>query len=124
MIVPGRANPGSREKMTQVPSANTLGAQLMPIPEHIPFDTRAGERSVVDETVFPSSASPGRPELMLALAAVLVSAAIFMIAAPFAREPLPPMWAFIPAYESALALSDLLTAVLLFAQFSIPTSAY
>jgi PAS domain S-box-containing protein len=53
------------------------------------------------------------------LATVVVSAAFFMIAVPFARDPLPPMWAFIPVYESALVLSDLITAVLLLAQFSI-----
>jgi signal transduction histidine kinase len=48
-----------------------------------------------------------------------VSALIFLAALPFAREPLAPMWAFIPAYQSALLVNDLVTAVLLFGQFAI-----
>jgi PAS domain S-box-containing protein len=53
------------------------------------------------------------------LAAVLVSTAIFIAAAPLARQPLPQVWAFIPIYESALAINDLVTAVLLLSQFLI-----
>lgn len=41
---------------------------------------------------------------------------IFLAAAPFAQAPLPQIWAFIPSYQSALVLCDLITAVLLFAQ--------
>jgi hypothetical protein len=55
----------------------------------------------------------------LALAVVAVSAAAFALAAPFARLQLQQIWAFIPAYQSALALSDLITAVLLYVQFPI-----
>lgn len=40
-----------------------------------------------------------------------------MVLAPFARRPLGEISAFIPAYESALAITDLITAVLLFGQF-------
>src|SRR2546425_11728469 len=32
--------------------------------------------------------------------------------------PLAQLWAFIPIYESALVINDLITAVLLFGQFS------
>ena len=39
------------------------------------------------------------------------------VSAPFARVPLPRIEAFIPTYESALAINDLITAVLLFGQF-------
>ena len=35
-----------------------------------------------------------------------------------ARIPLQKIGAFIPAYEAALSISDLLTAVLLFGQFA------
>jgi PAS domain S-box-containing protein len=119
VIAPGLAKLGSREKMRQISAVNTLGAQVSPLSQHIPPDTRAGEREVVDEALFPSTASPGQSDLRIAVAAVLVSAAFFFAAVPFARHPLPPLWAFIPAYESALVLSDLVTAVLLFAQFSI-----
>jgi PAS domain S-box-containing protein len=72
-----------------------------------------------DPQVFPSTASLGRGERRLAVAAVVLSAALFIALVPFARIPLAPVWAFIPIYESALAINDLITAVLLFAQFWI-----
>jgi PAS domain S-box-containing protein len=49
----------------------------------------------------------------------LVSTLFFLAAIPFAKLQLPQIWPFIPAYQAALATSDLVTAVLLFAQFSI-----
>src|SRR5207245_10343026 len=61
----------------------------------------------------------GRRERRLALAVLLVSGTIFLALAPFARRPLGQVWAFIPIYESALVINDLVTAVLLFGQFSI-----
>ena len=47
-----------------------------------------------------------------------ISAAIFLVAVPFAKRPLTPVWGFIPVYESALVVNDLTTAILLFGQFS------
>jgi signal transduction histidine kinase/ActR/RegA family two-component response regulator len=61
-------------------------------------------------------ADPG--ERRLAFAVVLVSAAIFVAAVPFAKVPLAQIPAFIPIYQSALTVNDLITAVLLFGQFS------
>jgi two-component system sensor histidine kinase/response regulator len=55
----------------------------------------------------------------LALAVVLVSAAIFLAAVPFAKQPLEPVSAFLPVYQSALVIIEVITAVLLFGQFSI-----
>src|SRR5688572_17881739 len=55
----------------------------------------------------------------LAVATVIVSAAIFLAAAPFAKTPLAPMPAFLPAYQAALVVNELVTAVLLFGQFGI-----
>ena len=55
----------------------------------------------------------------LALAAVLVSAVLFAAAVPFAQTPLAPLAAFIPAYQSAVVVNDLVTAVLLFGQYAI-----
>lgn len=71
---------------------------------------------------FLSTSPAGRNERRLALIAVLVSAAVFLAAAPFAKVPLPQVAAFIPAYQSALVVNDLITAVLLFGQFSIVRS--
>ena len=50
---------------------------------------------------------------------MLISTILFLIAAPFAKVQLRPVAAFIPVYETALFLIDLVTAVLLFGQFAI-----
>ncbi|HLH88958.1 MAG TPA: MASE4 domain-containing protein [Xanthobacteraceae bacterium] len=52
-----------------------------------------------------------------ALAAFAASCVIFIAVAPLASVQLPAIWAFVPSYQSALAINDLITAVLLFAQF-------
>ena len=72
--------------------------------------------------VFLSTLPAGRPARRLALAVVLVSVAIFFVAVPFAKVPLAQIWAFIPIYESALVVNDLITAVLLFGQFGFVRS--
>ena len=69
--------------------------------------------------VFLSLMPAERGEIRLALTVVLLSVAAFAAAAPFATEQLARVDAFIPIYQSALALCDLITAVLLFGQFSI-----
>ncbi len=43
--------------------------------------------------------------------------AIFCIAAPFAHLPLPRVTAFIPVYATAMAITNLIAAALIFAQF-------
>ena len=60
-----------------------------------------------------ASAGPRRQ----AFATILVSALAFAALAPFAQVQLPPQFAFIPSYQSALIALDLLTAVVLFGQF-------
>ncbi|TDR72037.1 hybrid sensor histidine kinase/response regulator [Paludibacterium purpuratum] len=55
----------------------------------------------------------------LALAVTLLSLAVFLALVPFAKLPLAKVWPFIPIYESALVVNDLITAVLLFGQFGI-----
>jgi len=69
--------------------------------------------------VFLSTLVAGRGERRFAVAVVLVSAAVFIFAVPMAKVPLSPVWAFIPVYQSALVVNDLITAVLLFGQFAI-----
>jgi hypothetical protein len=67
--------------------------------------------------------APARPaDRRVALAVVGTSLAIFAVAVPFARMPLPTVWAFLPSYQSALAINDLITAVLLYAQFPVSRS--
>ena len=67
---------------------------------------------------FLSTDLAGRREVRFARVAILASAVLFFAMVPFATRQLTHIPAFIPAYESALVLSDLITAVLLFGQFS------
>ncbi|HET9764463.1 MAG TPA: sensor histidine kinase, partial [Casimicrobiaceae bacterium] len=69
--------------------------------------------------IFLSTLPPGPAQRRLAAAVALVSLAIFAALAPFAKVPLAPVVGFIPVYQSALAINDLITAVLLFGQFGI-----
>src|SRR5215510_10242968 len=71
------------------------------------------------EQVFLSSVPVERSDRRLAFAVVVLSVLFFLGVAPFARRQLPEVWAFIPIYESALAINDLITAVILFIQFHI-----
>ena len=80
-------------------------------------DERAEERSV-----FLSTLPAGRIERGVASAVVPVSALLFLVAAPFAKLPLASLPAFIPIYESALVINDLVTAVFLFGQIYISRS--
>ena len=66
-----------------------------------------------------STSAARRSQRRLAIAVVAVSALVFAAAAPFARAPLPPLPAFLPIYQSALVINELITAVLLFGQFGI-----
>jgi PAS domain S-box-containing protein len=54
-----------------------------------------------------------------ALAVVGVSTVLFACALPFATMPLAPVPAFVASYQSALAINDIITAILLFSQFAI-----
>jgi signal transduction histidine kinase/ActR/RegA family two-component response regulator len=70
------------------------------------------------EPTFLATAPAGTGERRIALAAVLMSTLVFAAVVPFVRVPLPKLPAFIPSYESALAINDLITAVLLFGKFT------
>jgi signal transduction histidine kinase len=68
---------------------------------------------------FLSTLPAPRGQRLLALAVVLISLAIFLAAAPFAKLALAPVPAFLPIYQSSLVICDLITAVLLFGQFRV-----
>jgi signal transduction histidine kinase len=68
---------------------------------------------------FLSQLPADRADSRVALFTVGISAVIFVALAPFAKVPLAPLPAFIPIYQSALILSDLVTAVLLLGQFRV-----
>lgn len=66
------------------------------------------------------STEPARSrEIRLAAIGGLVSLLVFSAAVPFAKTALVQIPAFIPMYVSALVICDLVTATLLFGQFSV-----
>ena len=72
-----------------------------------------------DRNIFLSTLPATRRERAAALAVVGVSTILFACAVPFAGIPLTQIPAFVASYQSALAIIDLITAILLFSQFSI-----
>jgi PAS domain S-box-containing protein len=72
-----------------------------------------------DRSIFLSTLPATDRDRKTALAVVGVSAVLFAFAAYFATLPLTPVPAFVASYQSALAVNDLITAVLLFSQFAV-----
>ena len=68
---------------------------------------------------FLSTVSPSQRERHVAFIVVLVSLGVFLAAAPFAKFALAKVPAFIPVYQSALIVCDLITAILLWGQYGI-----
>jgi PAS domain S-box-containing protein len=60
-----------------------------------------------------------RRDRVAAMVVVGLSALLFALVVPYAGVPLPQVPAFIASYQSALAVNDLITAVLLFSQFAV-----
>ena len=78
-----------------------------------------GSERIEPTAIFLSTLPAQRRDRRLAATVVIASSAIFAVAAPFAKVPLAPIGAFIPIYESALVITDLITAALLFGQFRL-----
>ena len=72
-----------------------------------------------ERTVFLSAAPATAIDRRLALIVLAISCVAFLAAVPFARVKLAPAPAFVAGYQSTLALTDLITAVLLCGQFVI-----
>ncbi|MGE0332695.1 MAG: MASE4 domain-containing protein [Ramlibacter sp.] len=68
---------------------------------------------------FLSTLAPGRSQWRAAWGVVLLSLALFVAAVPFARLPLAQVPAFLPIYQAALIVVDLITMVLLLGQYAI-----
>jgi signal transduction histidine kinase len=75
-----------------------------------------------EATLLLATVQPTRSQRRLAFALALGLLVTFGAAAPFAAMPLPQLYALIPAVVAIYFLSDLITAVLLFAQFAIMRS--
>lgn len=69
------------------------------------------------ELDFFSTVPASRSAYRFAIAMVVISTLVFVATIPVARTPVPREAAFIPVYESALAINALITALLLFGQF-------
>src|SRR5450432_656224 len=72
-----------------------------------------------DRSIFLSTLPATNREYRIALAIVGVSSVLFACAVPFAGKPLAQIPAFVASYQSALAVNDLITAIMLFSQFSV-----
>jgi PAS domain S-box-containing protein len=72
-----------------------------------------------DRSIFLSTLPASSRERTIALIVVSVSSVLFACAVPFAGMPLAQVPAFVASYQSALAINDLITAILLFSQFGI-----
>jgi hypothetical protein len=81
--------------------------------------TQASPADLAEDPAFLSELPITPREKKKALGVIAVSALFFVLAAPYAKLPLAKVWAFIPIYESALVINDLITAALLFGQFRI-----
>ena len=82
--------------------------------------TRTAIAAPEEQSFILSSLSPSRAQKRLALGVVLVLLVAFVITAgPLSTLRLPRIDAFVPIYASAMLVNDSITAVLLFAQFSI-----
>jgi PAS domain S-box-containing protein len=72
-----------------------------------------------DRDIFLSTLPATRRDRTAAVVVVGVSSVLFACAVPFAAVPLTPVPGFVASYQSALAINDLITAVLLFSQFGL-----
>jgi PAS domain S-box-containing protein len=75
-----------------------------------------------DRNIFLSTLPASRRDRATACAVVGVSAMLFACAVPFASTPLTPLPAFVASYQSALAVNDLITTVLLLSQLAVQRS--
>jgi PAS domain S-box-containing protein len=70
-----------------------------------------------EEPVLLSTARAGRNDWRLAIPLLLLSLLVLAVTVPFAKIPLAHVWPFIPTYQTALTITDLMTAGILLAQF-------
>ncbi|MBV9460450.1 MAG: PAS domain S-box protein, partial [Bradyrhizobium sp.] len=74
---------------------------------------------VTDRNIFLSTLPASRTDRNAAWIVVGISFILFVVAVPYAGMALTPVPAFVASYQSALAINDIITAVLLFSQFAI-----
>lgn len=72
-----------------------------------------------DRNIFLSTLPATARDRKIAFGVVAASAIFFAAALPFSRVQLPHVPAFVASYQSALAINDVITAILLLSQFSL-----
>jgi PAS domain S-box-containing protein len=72
-----------------------------------------------DRSIFLSTLPATSRDRTIALGVVVTTAIFFAVTLPFSRLPLPQVPAFVASYQSALAINDLITTILLLSQFSL-----
>jgi signal transduction histidine kinase len=105
---------GSAAAMNQRPAS-----EKSPSRERDGAADEAGTELAAAADIFLSTTPARQRDRRLALSVVLVSTLLFFCAAPYAKLPLAQVWAFLPVYQSALVINDLITATVLFGQFAI-----
>src|SRR5262245_59600887 len=76
-------------------------------------------QTVNEGNIFLSTLPASKSDRAAASIVVGISALLFVVAVPFAGIPLTPVPAFVASYQSALAINDIITAVLLLSQFAV-----
>jgi Membrane-associated sensor, integral membrane domain len=95
----------------------------MTSPDGTPDDgTSTAFEGEIGGPAFLSTLTAAAGERRIALAFLLLSGAVFLAIAPFARIPLAPVPGFIAIYQTALVITDLITAVFFFAQVDVTRS--
>jgi PAS domain S-box-containing protein len=72
-----------------------------------------------DRSIFLSTLPATSRDRTLAIGVVATSVIFFATTLPFSKVQLPAIPAFVASYQSALAINDLITAILLLSQFSL-----
>ena len=72
-----------------------------------------------DRSIFLSTLPATARDRKIAFGVVTASAIFFSATLPFSRVQLPAVPAFVASYQSALAINDLITTILLLSQFSL-----
>ena len=87
------------------------------------YPSRKAESATIHEPeILLAFMPPSRGQRRFALAIVLVMSIVFATTIPFVYYPLPKVPTFIPIFETAVFVCDLITASLLFAQFVVSRS--
>jgi signal transduction histidine kinase len=110
-----------RDRLLHRPDLNRQSGKTGPLPGRLASVMEKSAATPDDQELILSNLSPTPAERRLALGVVLVLLAccVGSLASPLSTQPLGRIDAFMPAYATALFVTDSITAALLFGQFSV-----